>query len=154
RVRRLLARPASRQRRGRLAARTVGNQRLRAGPGGPGFHDGPFRELRELVLSLDRDLLVKRLESDLVGPLADDEVLEDARPSDVYLTGILWPRNARMAEEEAETLDSAGSGGSDAGEEVEGAAEEVRLVGLQKPCSAGVSFAVAAPGEVATISVE
>src|SRR5262249_18462469 len=146
--------PASRQPRTRIAARAVGKQRFRTGACSPGFHNGLLPELQETALNLDRDLLVMRLESDLVGPLSADEILENARPSDIYLTGILWPRHARMAEEEAERLDSAGSGGGDAAEEVDGAAEEVPLVGLQRPCSAGVSFALAAAGEIATISAQ
>ncbi len=85
-----------------------------------------------------RDMLLDRLRCDLVGPYAEDEVLK-ARPSDVYLTGILWPREARMGAEEDERLGLSGSGESemdDGGEE-----EEVSLVGFVRPCSAGVSFA-------------
>ena len=69
-----------------------------------------------------RDILLNRLKQDLVGPYTDDEVLT-ARPSDVYLTGILWPRESRMGAEED---------------------EEVSLAGLLRPCSAGVSFAARA----------
>jgi hypothetical protein len=75
---------------------------------------------------------------DLVGPYAEDEVLT-SRPSDVYLTGILWPREARMGAEEDERLGLSGADESEtsgAGEE-----EEMSLAGLMRPCSAGVSFA-------------
>ena len=58
-----------------------------------------------------RDLLLERLAGDLVGPFSTDEVLA-ARPSDVYLTGILWPRKKRMSEEDKDKL---GIGGGDSG---------------------------------------
>src|SRR5215203_5553667 len=90
---------------------------------------------------LDRDLIVKRLETDLVGPLVENECLTDAKPSDVYLTGILWPRRARFDAGEDDRLDSAGtSGGTE--DDTQGAGEEVPLAGLQRPCTAGLSFAV------------
>lgn len=96
---------------------------------------------------MDRDLIVKRLESDLIGPLFEDEVLVDARPSDVYLTGILWPREARVGAEENDRLDSAGtsSGGED---DSQGAGEEVPLAGLMRPCAAGLSFALSEDDDV------
>jgi len=96
---------------------------------------------------VDRDLIVKRLETDLVGPLTDDEVLVDAKPSDVYLTGILWPREARIGAEEDDRLDSAGTsaGGED---DTEGSGEEVPLAGLTRPCAAGLSFAVSGGDDV------
>ena len=87
-----------------------------------------------------RETMIERLERDLVGPDATDEVLA-SRPSDVYLTGILWPRQTRMTGEEDEHLglqgaESAESSG--AGED-----EEVSLAGQTRPCAAGVSFAAA-----------
>ena len=88
-----------------------------------------------------RDVLLDRLKLDLMGPFAEDEVLA-ARPSDVYLTGILWPREARMGAEEDERFGLSGA------EDIEtgggGEEEEVSLAGLNRPCSAGVSFAARA----------
>ena len=85
-----------------------------------------------------RDILMDRLKRDLVGPHTEDEVL-DARPSDVYLTGILWPRETRMGAEEDERLGSSGAEES----EMDGGGEEdaASLAGMIRPCSAGVSFA-------------
>jgi hypothetical protein len=96
---------------------------------------------------VDRDLLVKRLETDLLGPLVEDEVLVDTRPTDVYLTGILWPRDSRIGAEENDRLDSAGTstGGED---DTEGAGEEVPLAGLMRPCAAGLSFALTEGSDV------
>lgn len=90
---------------------------------------------------LDRDLIVKRIETDLVGPLKEDECLTDAKPSDVYLTGILWPRRARLDAGDDDRLDSAGTGAGTE-DDTQGAGEEVPLAGLQRPCAAGLSFAL------------
>lgn len=83
-----------------------------------------------------RKSIVARLESDLVGPLVEDEVLEgkQIRPSDVYLTGLLWPIGERM-----DGRDDDGSSGDDEDDENPSAPS---LVGQQRPCSMGVSFAV------------
>ena len=91
-----------------------------------------------------RDSLLDRLRCDLVGPYTADEVLT-SRPSDVYLTGILWPREARMGAEEDERLGL--SSGDDSETDGGGEEEEVSLVGLVRPCSAGVSFAARAATE-------
>lgn len=88
-----------------------------------------------------RDSLLDRLRCDLVGPYTADEVLT-SRPSDVYLTGILWPRETRMGAEEDERLGL--SGGEDSETNGGGEEEEVSLAGLVRPCSAGVSFAARA----------
>lgn len=82
-----------------------------------------------------RSEIVRRLELDLIGPMADDEVLE-SRPSDVYLTGILWPLGDRMGGE-----DDDGSAGED---EEDPSASSATVVGQQRPCTMGFSFATAA----------
>ena len=97
-----------------------------------------------------RGNLLDRLKQDLIGPHTEDEVLT-SRPSDVYLTGILWPRESRMGAEEDERLGLSGAEGSEpdgGGEE-----EEVSLAGLSRPCSAGVSFATRAVEGVAEVDV-
>ena len=96
-----------------------------------------------------RGILLDRLKQDLIGPYADDEVLA-ARPTDVYLTGILWPRQARMGAEEDERF---GLSGADESEADGGEEEEVSLAGLARPCSAGVSFAARAAGPRAELDV-
>jgi hypothetical protein len=101
---------------------------------------------------MDRDLIVRRLETDLIGPIEAAEILADSKPSDVYLTGILWPREARIGAEEDDRLDSAGTsaGGED---DTEGPGEEVPLAGLMRPCAAGLSFAVS-PEQGVRLKVE
>jgi len=85
-----------------------------------------------------RKILLERLKQDLIGPHTEDEVLT-SRPSDVYLTGILWPRETRMGAEDDERfgLSDGGESETDGG----GEEEEVSLAGLSRPCSAGRSFA-------------
>ena len=88
-----------------------------------------------------REILIDRLKRDLIGPHTEGEVLR-SRPSDVYLTGILWPHETRMGAEEDERFGLSGAGDS----EGDGGGEEeaVSLAGLSRPCSAGVSFAARA----------
>jgi hypothetical protein len=77
--------------------------------------------------SQDRDIVAIRLAEDLVGPRTEGEKLT-TRPSDVYLTGILWPQYTAMFGEDDERLGSAGAG---FGEESDGEAEAVRTGSLQ-----------------------
>jgi hypothetical protein len=92
--------------------------------------------------SRDRDIVANRLAEDLVGPRTEGEELT-TRPSDVYLTGILWPQLTAMFGEDDERLGSAGAG---SGEESDSEAEVVRTASLQKPSVAGISFSVASSG--------
>ena len=50
-------------------------------------------------LTSARETVIARLCEDLTGPRKPDEIL-DSRPSDVYLTGILWPRKTDVTPEE------------------------------------------------------
>lgn len=88
--------------------------------------------------SLDRDTVACRLAEDLIGPRAEDEKLV-ARPSDVYLTGILWPQRMVMSGEDDDRLGTSGAG---SGEESDGENDAVRTGSIQKPSVAGVSFSV------------
>lgn len=85
-----------------------------------------------------RDIILDRLNRDLIGPYEPEEVLP-SRPSDVYLSGILWPRQSRMTEEEDERLGLSGRDEGDTGGHAEEG--EISLAGLGRPCSAGISFA-------------
>jgi len=86
-----------------------------------------------------RQAIVQRLHRDLVGPDAPDEIIAD-RPSDRYLTGILFPRQLRMGAEEDDEL---AGGEEEVGETSEEAA--VPLANCIKPASMGLSFAVDTP---------
>ncbi|MGO7273043.1 DNA helicase [Rhizobium ruizarguesonis] len=83
-----------------------------------------------------RDTLVERMKVDLMGPESPEEVISD-RPTDRYLTGILFPpRTAIPAEEDDEAADSEDS-------EVNGTAlDGVKAASTFRPSTAGLSFAV------------
>ena len=98
-----------------------------------------------------RDILLDRLKKDLMGPDREDEVLT-ARPSDVYLTGILWPRESHMGAEEDERLGL--SGANETETDGGGEEEEISLAGQKRPCSAGVSFAASAKEGRAELDVK
>ena len=85
-----------------------------------------------------RRTVLERLRTDLIGPDRIDESLA-SRPSDVWLTGILWPSNTEVAPEEDERLAVAGSeeGGSDGDD-----AARPSGVSMRRPSAAGLSFAL------------
>lgn len=87
-----------------------------------------------------RERLIARLHADLVGPSDSNEKLE-ALPSDVYLTGILWPRNTQLQPEDDDRLALSGEadepGSSDADDSAQVAAPAMR-----RPSTAGLSFAI------------
>ena len=69
-----------------------------------------------------RTEVVDRLREDLIGPRQDAEALY-SRPSDVYLTGILWPIRSSIPGEEDEKVELGSTGKKD--ESSDGAPEEV-----------------------------
>ena len=89
----------------------------------------------------DRELLVQRLEEDLIGPRTVDEVLT-SRPSDVYLTGILWPRQTELPGEQDEKLSTGSS--DDAAASIDAEQSEVPASSMQRPAAAGLSFCASA----------
>lgn len=91
---------------------------------------------------LARNTLIKRLSEDLIGPFEEEEEL-NSMPSDVYLTGILWPKSIRMGAEDDDRLSFASVSG-DQGDGAIGVSEdeEVSRTGMSRPSTAGVSFAV------------
>lgn len=86
-----------------------------------------------------RDLLVARLESDLVGPASEDEVIGD-RPGDRYLTGILFPPRIPFGADQDDDADTAGDL-----EEGSAGAEAVAGANMMRPSTAGLSFALKTP---------
>ncbi|NHF65987.1 DNA/RNA helicase [Xanthomonas hortorum] len=85
-----------------------------------------------------RDNLIERLKVDLIGPFAPDESI-DAKPSDVYLTGILWPQNTAIPPDQDERLAIAGGDG-DSNEETDEASQPPAAQ-MRRPSTAGISFA-------------
>lgn len=94
-----------------------------------------------------RDLFVERLAMDLIGPGSPDEVISD-RPSDRYLTGILFPPRTVLGAEQDEDAETAG--------DLEGGpgSEAVAGANVARPSTAGLSFAVRPePSSLACITV-
>ena len=81
-----------------------------------------------------RDEIIKRLSVDLIGPQTDDEILLD-KPSDVYMTGILWP-----AKTEFTSIDDDSATESESDED--DLQNSLPVQGQQKASSMGVTFAV------------
>ncbi len=83
---------------------------------------------------------MKRLEEDLMGPFEPKEVLA-SRPSDIYLTGILWPKSVKMGADEDDRLAVANSSKNDTSSS-DSEEEEVSRSMMNRPAAAGLSFAV------------
>jgi hypothetical protein len=92
-------------------------------------------------MSTARNRLKQRVTEDLIGPLDEAELIRD-RPSDRYLTGILYPQRCPYSAEDDDDLS-----GHDDEAETDGSSAENEAVGLihtVRPASAGISFAVKA----------
>ena len=98
-----------------------------------------------------RERILDRLLEDLIGPREAAEIL-GSRPSDVYLTGILWPKNTFLAPEEDERL-SVSSGESEEGEESADSGQAAS-VPMRRPSAAGISFAARSTREGAAPRVQ
>ena len=94
--------------------------------------------------------IVSRLRTDLIGPYNETETLR-SRPSDVYLTGILWPQRQTMAGQDDDRMFSGGAG---APSEPAASEEEIPANSMQKPSVAGLSFSVRGdPGYEPAVSI-
>lgn len=87
-----------------------------------------------------RENLLQRLAEDLVGPVATDEILPD-RPTDRYLTGILYPQRYPIGPEQDESLEMQDGDEEESGD---GVPDNVGLATAMRPASAGISFAARA----------
>ena len=88
-----------------------------------------------------RKRIVERLYADLIGPLTGVEEVLTSRPSDVYLSGILWPPKIGYDPEDDDQLETASTvrdgavdNNTDSG---------IAASSMHKPSVAGVSFCVA-----------
>lgn len=84
----------------------------------------------------DKDTLITRITQDLLGPLEHDELLF-SYPTDVYLTGILFPPASEIAQEDTDQLQAEGRRDIDANDVSQ---DEVSLATVKRPASAGISF--------------
>ena len=84
--------------------------------------------------------LLERLKADLIGPsYGASEHIED-RPSDRYLTGILFPQNLEMADEEDEILEEVQAG--KVADSDSASNKNVSIFRAMRPATAGISFAL------------
>src|SRR5688572_12997669 len=89
-----------------------------------------------------RAAMFARLKEDLVGPISADEILH-SRPTERYLTGILFPQGEALSGEDDDTLPEGDDG---EGADSPGAPEGVSLGYTVRPASCALSFAVCAEG--------
>src|SRR4051812_19994515 len=102
------------------------------------LEDGEIAEIMIPSSLRARDELLARLRRDLVGPDDEHELIIRDKPSDRYLTGILYPQRLTIGPEEDDKLDSQG----DDEDETNGSEKEaVPLALTRRPASAGLSFA-------------
>lgn len=87
-----------------------------------------------------RNILLGRMKADLIGPGSQDEEISD-RPTDRYLTGILFPPRTDISPEhddEASDADDADESGT--------AQDGIKIGSGFRPSSAGLSFAIRSIG--------
>ena len=96
----------------------------------------------------DKQNLINRLTQDLLGPLEEQELL-GYYPSDVYLTGILFPQKSDIAPEDSDQLQAEGGVGNETNDTSK---DEVSLATVKRPASAGISFVVES-NEVPVINI-
>ena len=82
--------------------------------------------------------ILQSVKTDLIGPASIDEVL-GSYPTDVYQTGILYPQNQTIKPEEDDQQAAESRGMQHEGDTSE---DEVSLSNINRPASAGISFAV------------
>ena len=93
--------------------------------------------------------IIERLEEDLVGPGDPWEVLCD-RPTDRYLTGILYPQKLPLTGEEDEQIETEGGQGDESG----APDPQSPIATAMRPASAGISFAATWESASPSINVE
>src|SRR5690348_14797963 len=95
-----------------------------------------------------REALVDQLSLDILGPGSATESISE-RPTDRYLTGILWPKRTAFSGAEDEALSL-----NDETPEIAGDAKEnVAIRNVVNPTSAGLSFAARRLADPATIQI-
>jgi helicase-like protein len=86
----------------------------------------------------DKSTIIARLRRDLLGPTEKNELL-NSYPSDVYLTGILFPQKSEISQDEADQLQAEGGRDIDSNDVSQ---DEVSLATVKRPASAGLSFVI------------
>ncbi len=98
-----------------------------------------------------REIFIKRLEEDLIGPFSGENEILFSKPSNHYLTGIIYPKKTHIPDAEQDDTEEVFKG-----KDIGDAAAETGVSGFRrfKPCTAGVSFAVKSHHENASIILQ
>jgi hypothetical protein len=92
--------------------------------------------------------MVRRLIEDLVGSKENEEIIAD-KPTDRYLTGILFPPRTGIGPEDDDDADTAND------EETDGGGEAIPASNALRPSTAGLSFAVQPePGSYPVVTIQ
>jgi len=94
-----------------------------------------------------RDTLLERMKVDLIGPEEPTELISD-RPTDRYLTGIMFPPRTTISPEDDDEASDA-----DDADAVGTALDGVKAASAFRPSSAGLSFAVRPSGSAPRLRV-
>ena len=107
----------------------------------------------ERILNMStKNIIISRLSQDLFGP--DDQESKEilpAYPTDTYLTGILFPQNSKIAQEDMDQLQSEGVSDIDSNDVSK---DEISLVNSKRPSSMGLSFVVESTEKFPNISLQ
>ncbi len=96
-----------------------------------------------------RNIYIDRLNKDLIGPLGGENENINERPSDKYLTGILYPLNTKSSDKENDgTLDT------NANNDENGSSEEIDIMKTYKPASMGISFSIGSKTKEIEINID
>ena len=82
-----------------------------------------------------REIFIKRLKEDLIGPLKEDEILE-SNPLTTYLNGILYPSNLNESDENDDEVETVVKD-SDTRDE---SRDKIVNNKIKKPSTMGISF--------------
>ena len=91
-----------------------------------------------------RGAIVDRLCQDLLGPIDEIESIS-SKPSDQYITGILWPSRTQV-----NLIEDDGSDGESEDDDI---SPNLSIAGQQRPSAMGLSFAVLSEKNMPSINV-
>lgn len=99
------------------------------------------------MATLPREQLLDLLRRDLVGPQGADDEIITSRPSDIYLTGILYPKPPEDREASAEDEEDRDTAEDDDGSP----GESIGMASMRRPNMMGISFSVTGDAPVIEI---
>ena len=102
-----------------------------------------------LSMQDNRQKFIQRLNEDLIGPFFGDNELLFAKPSDNYLTGILYGKSEQIPDE-AEEEDNVNGKKDDGDENADSGVSGFRRF---RPCAAGLSFALNSSSTTPSIEI-